>query len=110
VMGGTTTSIEIHQNIYIVIGLVVVWSRARMATTSKCPKLILTPEQRHTLEQTAQSRTRPVREVQRAQILLHYASGQSITNLSRALHVSRVAVYKWIRRALAVGGRDRPPR
>ncbi len=74
-----------------------------MATTSKYPKLILTPEQRHTLEQTAQSRTRPVREVQRAQILLHYASGQSITTLSRALQVSRVAVYKWIRRALAVG-------
>ncbi|MGH9396520.1 MAG: IS630 family transposase [Terriglobia bacterium] len=74
-----------------------------MATTSKHPKLILTPEQRHTLEQTAQSRTRPQREVQRAQILLGYASGHSITTISRALHVSRVAVYKWIGRALAVG-------
>lgn len=74
-----------------------------MATTSKRPKLVLNPEQKHTLEQTAQSRTRPQREVQRAQILLHYASGEAITTISQALRVSRVAVYKWIDRALAVG-------
>jgi len=74
-----------------------------MATTSKRRKLILSLEQRQTLEQAAQSRTRPQREVQRAQILLRYASGQSITVISRALSASRVAVYKWIDRALAVG-------
>jgi transposase len=74
-----------------------------MATTSKRSKLILKPEQRSTLEQTAQSRTRPQREVQRAQILLRYASGETITTISQALRVSRVAVYKWIDRALAVG-------
>lgn len=74
-----------------------------MATTSKRPKLILNPDQKHTLEQTSHSRTRPQREVQRAQILLRYASGQTITTISQALRVSRVAVYKWIDRALAVG-------
>jgi len=74
-----------------------------MATTSKRPKLMLDAEQRDALEQTAQSRRRPHREVQRAQILLRYASGQSITSISQALGVSRVAVYKWIDRALAVG-------
>jgi transposase len=74
-----------------------------MATTSKRRKLILSPEQKDTLEQAAQSRTRPQREVQRAQILLRYASGQNITAISRALRASRVAVYKWIDRALAVG-------
>jgi transposase len=74
-----------------------------MARTSKRPKLILNPEQKQTMEQTAQSRTRPQREVQRAQILLRYASGQSVTTISRTLRVSRVAVYKWIDRALAVG-------
>ncbi|MGH7772903.1 MAG: IS630 family transposase [Candidatus Binatia bacterium] len=74
-----------------------------MATTSKRPKLILNPEQQYALEQTAQSRRRPQREVQRAQILLRYASGQTITTISHALRVSRVAVYKWIDRALAVG-------
>jgi transposase len=74
-----------------------------MARTSKRAKLILNLDQRHSLEQTAQSRTRPQREVQRAQILLRYASGQSITAIAQALRLSRVAVYKWIDRALALG-------
>ena len=74
-----------------------------MATTSKRPELVLNPEQRSTLTQTAQSRTQPQREVQRAQILLRYAQGQSITAISQALRVSRVAVYKWVDRALALG-------
>jgi transposase len=74
-----------------------------MATTSKRPELVLNPEQRSTLMQTAQSRTQPQREVQRAQILLRYAQGQSITAISQALRVSRVAVYKWVDRALALG-------
>ena len=74
-----------------------------MARTSKRAKLILNLDQRHSLEQTAQSRTRPQREVQRAQILLRYASGQSVTAIAQALRLSRVAVYKWIDRALALG-------
>jgi transposase len=74
-----------------------------MARTSKRAKLILNLDQRHILEQTAQSRTRPQREVQRARILLRYASGQSVTAIAQALHLSRVAVYKWIDRALALG-------
>ena len=74
-----------------------------MATTSKRPRLVLSAEQQSFLMQTAQSRTRPQREVQRAQILLRYAQGQKITAISRALRVSRVAVYKWVDRALALG-------
>ena len=74
-----------------------------MSRTSKRAKLTLNPDQKHTLEQTAQSRTRPQREVQRARILLHYASGQSVTAIAQALRLSRVAVYKWIDRALAFG-------
>ena len=74
-----------------------------MATTSKRPRLVLSAEQQSFLRQTAQSRTRPQREVQRAQILLRYAQGQKITAISRALRVSRVAVYKWVDRALALG-------
>ena len=81
----------------------VLWFRTSMATTSKRPELVLNPEQRSTLMQTAQSRTQPQREVQRAQILLRYAQGQSITAISQALRVSRVAVYKWVDRALALG-------
>lgn len=74
-----------------------------MATTSRRPKLALSAEQQTALMETAQSRTRPQREVQRAQILLRCAQGQSITAISRALLVSRVAVYKWVDRALASG-------
>ena len=81
----------------------VFWYGTRMATTSKRPRLVLSAEQQSLLMQTAQSRTRPQREVQRAQILLCYAQGQKITAISRALRVSRVAVYKWVDRALALG-------
>ncbi len=81
----------------------VFWYGTRMATTSKRPRLVLSAEQQSFLMQTAQSRTRPQREVQRAQILLCYAQGQKITAISRALRVSRVAVYKWVDRALALG-------
>ena len=79
-----------------------------MATTSKRPKLILNPEQKRSLEETAQSRTRPQREVQRAQILLRYASGQNISTISDALRVSRVAVYKMDRPSLGGGRGDCP--
>jgi len=74
-----------------------------MATTSKRPQLILNIQQQQQLEHTAQSRRRAQREIQRAQILLQYASGQSITTIAHALHLSRVAIYKWVDRALAVG-------
>jgi transposase len=74
-----------------------------MATTSKRPQLTLNSEQQSALEQTARSRTQPQREVQRAQVLLRYAQGQSITAISRAVRSSRVAVYKWVDRGLAVG-------
>ena len=79
------------------------FSRTRMATTSKRPQLTLNSEQQSALEQIARSRTQPQREVQRAQVLLRYAQGQSITAISRAVRSSRVAVYKWVDRALAVG-------
>lgn len=74
-----------------------------MARASKRAKLVLNLDQRRILEQTAQSRTWPQREVQRGQILLRYASGQSVTAIANALRVSRVVVYKWIDRALALG-------
>ncbi len=74
-----------------------------MANTSKRPPLLLSVQQQQQLEQTAQSRRQAQREVQRAQILLRYASGQSITTIAHAVHLSRVAVYKWVDRALAVG-------
>ena len=60
----------------------------------------------------AGSRTAPLREVQRAKILLGYHGGQSFTTLSREVGLSRRIIYKHVDRALAGGValalRDRP--
>jgi transposase len=75
----------------------------RMAKTSKRPKLILNDDQRSILEQRSRSQTEPQREVYRAKVLMRYANGESITEISQGLNTSRVAVYKWVDRALALG-------
>lgn len=67
------------------------------------PPLNLTDEQTQTLKTTLQSRTKPMREVQRANILLNYADGVSISVLSQQLKVSRPTIYKCITKALAAG-------
>ena len=51
----------------------------------------------------SQSRTAPLREIQRAAILLKYAEGQSITSIQRQLKISRPSIYKCIDKALAAG-------
>jgi len=71
--------------------------------TSQRPPLILSIQQQQLLDRTAQSRRLAQREVQRAQLLLRYAAGQSIATIAQAVRLSRVAVYKWVDRALAVG-------
>jgi len=55
------------------------------------------------LQQLAQSRTAPSREVQRAQIVCRYHSGETITEIARALRMTRKSVGKWIARGLALG-------
>ena len=55
------------------------------------------------MEGVTRSRTSPVREVQRAGILLRYGAGEGITEIQRATGVSRVTVYKCIDKALAMG-------
>ncbi len=71
----------------------------------KCelPNLILDDEQRHFLITSSQSRTKPVREVQRAKILLKYADGIPISTIGCQLNVSRPTIYKCIEKALATG-------
>jgi hypothetical protein len=70
------------------------------------------------LQQLRQSRTAPLREVQRARILCRYHAGETITSIARALEMTRKSVRKWIDKALAVGAeaalkdayhRPRPP-
>ena len=66
-----------------------------MAGKSKRSKLVLTPEEVRELQQLVQSRTAPSREVQRAQILWRYHVGETITEIARALRMTRKSVGKW---------------
>lgn len=74
-----------------------------MASPSRLPKLMLTPEQVANLQHLSQSRTAPLREVQRARILSRYHAGETITGIARAMEITRKSVRKWIDKALAMG-------
>ena len=74
-----------------------------MARKSNRAALTLAPEQRTILQTLAASQTAPVREVQRARVLLGYAAGLSITQLQRQLGLSRPMIYRCVDKALAAG-------
>lgn len=74
-----------------------------MGRKSERAALVLTDEQRSKLSELAASRTAPVREVERAGILLKFAQGLSISEIQRQLKVSRPTIYKCIDKALAAG-------
>lgn len=65
--------------------------------------LVLTDEQGAMLGERAGSRTAPLREVERAKILLAYSEGHSLTEIERRLGLSRPTIYKCIDKALAAG-------
>ena len=62
-----------------------------MAGKSERSKLVLAPEEVKELQQLAQSRTAPSREVQRARILCRYHAGETITEIARALRMTATA-------------------
>ena len=74
-----------------------------MPRKSRKAKLILDEEQKEQLSRISQSRKGPVREVQRANILLRYSEGMSITDIEKGIQISRPTIYKWIEKALAMG-------
>ena len=74
-----------------------------MASKSKRAPLTLSDAQREMLGELARSRTAPVREVERAKVLLRYADGASITDIQRDVGVSRPTIYKCIDKAIAAG-------
>ncbi len=74
-----------------------------MAGKSKLPTLVLTAEEDQRLEALCASRTASVREVQRAQIFWQYRAGKNLSAIQRALHVSRVTIYRCVHKALAMG-------
>lgn len=74
-----------------------------MPRKSQKAKLILDQEKKEQLQQIANSRKAPLREVQRANILLRYSEGTPIIDIKKMVHVSRPTIYKWIDKALAMG-------
>ena len=74
-----------------------------MPKKCKKEKLNLTEDQKELLGKIARSRTSQKREIERAQILLKYYSGESITDISRGVKVSRETIYKHIEKALSIG-------
>jgi transposase len=70
--------------------------------TNRTP-LVLTADERATLEQLSRSRKAPQRETERASILLLYADACPITEIARLVGVAHRTVYKCIDKALAAG-------
>jgi transposase len=74
-----------------------------MPRKSQKAKLILDQDKKERLQLLASSRKAPVREAQRANILLRYSEGIPIIDIERITHISRPTIYKWVNKALAVG-------
>jgi len=74
-----------------------------MPGKSRRAKLHLDKGQHQELLKISQSRTTPIREVQRAKILLNYANGKDISFIKKEFNVSRPTIYKCIDKALAAG-------
>jgi transposase len=71
---------------------------------SKRPKLVLTGDEEKELDELRRrARTAAVRDVQRAQILLRYHAGETVSQIARALKITRKSVLKWIDKALQMG-------
>jgi transposase len=74
-----------------------------VARKTQRAELSLSIEQRSKLEQISKSRKASLREVQRSQVLLHYADKVPISQIQDLVKVSRPTIYKCIDKALAAG-------
>src|SRR5271156_3023105 len=74
-----------------------------MARVSRRPRLVLTDEEKQILDQLRYSKTAAFRDVQRAQILWHYSAGQTVSQIARALKMTRKSVLKRIDKSLQMG-------
>jgi transposase len=74
-----------------------------MPRKSQKAVLVLDQEKKDRLQRLANSQTAPVREAQRAGILLKYSEGVRVTDIVKLTHISRPTIYKWIDKALAMG-------
>jgi transposase len=64
--------------------------------------IILSAQERATIEQWSRSRTQPLRVIQRAKIIEMAASGEQNQDIARALSISRPTVQLWRERFLAL--------
>jgi transposase len=74
-----------------------------VAGKSRLPALVLTAEELKRLESLQASRVAPVREVERARILLQYRAGQNPSAIQSSLGISRVTIYHCLHKALEMG-------
>jgi transposase len=74
-----------------------------MARKTRRAALVISADERGRLERWSAARTAPKREVERAAIWLRYAAGEGITEIHRALGVSRPTIYQCVDKALAAG-------
>jgi len=89
-----------------------------MPFISRRPKLKLNEEDRSWLQQLAQSRSEAAGRVQRAEMLLRYHTGETVSRIAAALRTNRPRVERCLAKALELGargalqdlpGRGRPP-
>src|SRR5713226_10125447 len=76
-----------------------------MPFISRRARLYLSDEDSSYLERLAQSRTESAARVQRAQILLRYAEGQTVSAIAAGLHTNRPKVERCISKSLELGVR-----
>ena len=74
-----------------------------MARHTLRAKLVLEEEKLQELQKIAASRTEPLREVQRAKILLMFLKNISISQIEKEIGTSRPTIYKCIDKALRMG-------
>jgi len=67
------------------------WEHGRKI--QKLPALVLSAEEEQRLITLGASRAAPLREVERARILLYYQRGNNPSAIQRALNISRVTIY-----------------
>lgn len=74
-----------------------------MPFESRKAKLLLSPQEKEKLETIAHARTEKAHRIERAQMLLSYARGETVSAIARKLRTNRPKVERCINKALEVG-------
>jgi transposase len=77
-----------------------------MGRPSSRSKLNLILDDLQFLTKLSNSKTKPIREVNRAKVILAYSNNKSITQISKETSISRETIYEYIDRALTIGVKE----